>query len=127
MAYKYYNPNNRTKDDRGDCVIRAISKIMNQSWDKTYLELCVQGYLMGDWGNSNRVWDSYLKGCGFIRRVIPDMCPDCYTVEDFCHDNPYGSYILATGSHVIAVINGSYYDAWDSGDEVPIYFYERRS
>lgn len=32
MAYKYYNPNNRHRDDRGDCVIRAISIITDQSW-----------------------------------------------------------------------------------------------
>lgn len=127
MAYIYYNPNNRDRNDRGDCVVRALSKIMNQSWDKTYLELCVQGYLMGEWGNSNEVWDSYLKGCGFIRRVIPNTCPNCYTIRDFCYDHPYGEYILATGSHVVAVKYGNYYDAWDSGNEVPIYFYERRS
>ena len=28
--------------------------------------------------------------------------------------------------HVIAVENGDYYDNWDSGDEVPIYYWERR-
>ena len=38
MAYVYWNPNNRQRNDRGDCVIRAIAKITNQSWDKTYWE-----------------------------------------------------------------------------------------
>ena len=125
MAYKYYNPNKRYKNDRGDCVIRAISKAMNQSWDKTYVELCLEGYLMGDWGDSNQVWDSYLRGCGFKRKVIPNTCPDCYTIAEFAYDNPYGIFILATGSHVVAVIDGNYYDSWDSGNEVPIYYYIR--
>ena len=125
MSYKYYNPNDY-HSDRGDCVIRAISKIMNYTWNQTYIELCIQGYLMKDWGDSNRVWDSYLRGCGFIRKVVPNTCPDCYTVEDFCYDYPYGEYILATGSHVVAVKDGSYYDSWDSGREPILYYYERR-
>lgn len=124
MAYKYYNPNGNGKRT-GDCVVRAISKVLNQSWDKTYLELCLQGYLMKDWGDSNEVWDSYLRGCGFKRKVIPNTCPDCYTIREFCKDYPYGVFIVATGSHVVAVIDGDYYDSWNSGDEVPIYFYER--
>lgn len=124
MAYKYYNPNPHHKI-RGDCVIRAICKAMNQSWDRTYVELCTQGFLMKDWGDSNEVWDSYLRGCGFVRKVIPNTCPDCYTVREFCKDYPYGIYILATGSHVVAVVSGNYYDSWDSGSEVPIYYYER--
>lgn len=126
MGYKYYNPNPHHKS-RGDCVIRAISKVMNQSWNQTYIELSIQGYLMKDWGDSNEVWDSYLRGCGFIRKTISDTCPVCYTIKDFSIDNPYGEYILATGSHVVAVINGSYYDSWDSGHEVPIFYYERRN
>lgn len=122
MTYKYYNPN-PTGNDTGDCVIRAISKVMNQSWDETYWDLCDQGFLMGDWGDSNRVWDTYLRDNGFVRRVISNTCPNCYTVKEFCHDNPYGVFILATGNHVVAIVNGNYYDSWDSGNEVPIYYY----
>lgn len=125
MAYKYFNNNPNSKNP-GDCVIRAISKVMGYSWNQTYIELCIQGYLMKDWGNSNEVWDSYLRGCGFVRKVIPDTCPDCYTVEDFCHDHPYGTYILATGSHTVAVISGDFYDSWNSSLETPIFFYERK-
>ena len=80
---------------------------------------------MGAFGASNDVWDSYLRGWGFIRRVIPNTCPDCYTVWDFCNDNPEGSYILAIGDHIVAVVSGNYYDSWDSGSEVPIYYYTK--
>ena len=125
MSYIRYNPNPNHKS-RGDCVIRALSKILNYSWDQVYLELCIQGYLMKDWGDSNEVWDSYLKCCGFLRMVIPNTCPDCYTIRDFCYDNPNGEYILATGNHVVAVKDGNYYDSWDSGNEIPLYYYERR-
>ena len=122
MAYIYYNVN---PNNTGDCVIRAISKALNQTWGETYWDLCDMGYLMMDWGNNNRVWDSYLRDCGFIRKVIPDTCPNCYTVRDFCIDNPYGVFVLATGNHVVTVIDGNYYDSWNSGNEIPIYYYTK--
>lgn len=41
MAFKYYNPN-KVSNNRGDCVIRAISKATNQTWEKTYWDLCME-------------------------------------------------------------------------------------
>lgn len=115
MSYKYYNPNKNGRNT-GDCVVRAISKVINQSWDDTYWDLCEEGYILGDWGDSNIVWDSYLRKCGFVRRIIPNTCPECYTVREFCYEHSYGVFVLATGSHVIAVMDGDYYDSWDSGN-----------
>lgn len=122
MAYINYNPNPKGSYV-GDCVIRALSKILDMDWERTYVELALQGFLMSDMPSSNHVWGSYLQGKGFQRHVIPNTCPDCYTVRDFCRDNPIGEYVLATGTHVVAVKNGDYYDSWDSGSEVPIYFW----
>jgi len=124
MSYIYFNPN-PSELSVGDCVIRAISKITAQSWEKTYIELMLQGYMMSDLPSANRVWNEYLLRLGFTRKFIPDTCPNCYTVRQFCQDFPVGEYILATGAHVIAVINGNYYDSWDSGNEIPMYYYER--
>ena len=109
----------------GDCVVRAIAIVLGEGWDKTYFDLCLQGYLMKDMPSANHVWGSYLKDKGFQRLAMPESLPDFYSVKDFCIDNPIGIYILATGSHVVAVIDGNYYDAWDSGDEVPIYIWRR--
>lgn len=62
---------------------------------------------------------------GFVRGNLPDTCPACYTLERFCKDFPVGTYLVATGSHVIAVIDGDYYDTFDSGNEVVTYYFER--
>jgi hypothetical protein len=35
--------------------------------------------------------------------------------------------MLATGTHVVAVIDGNYYDTWDSGDEVPIALWKKEN
>lgn len=122
--FKRYNPNPKGQYV-GDCVIRAISKVLEKDWHHTYLDICIQGYIECDMPSANHVWDSYLQKKGFKRTIIPNTCPDCYTVSDFCEDNPKGEYILATGSHVVAVIDGDYYDSWDSGKEVPIYYFAK--
>lgn len=81
MAWKFYNPNpfyNLT----GDCVVRALSLALNKDWDSIYIGIALKGFNMGDMQNSNAVWGAYLKDNGFKRYIIPNECPDCYTVED---------------------------------------------
>ena len=124
MGYCVYNPNPAHKLV-GDCVIRAISKALNKSWEDTYLDIMLLGFMMHDMPSSNNVWGMYLFNHGFKRYIIPDTCPDCYTVRQFCIENPQLTGILSTGTHVIAVENGNYFDTWDSGDEIPIYYWRK--
>lgn len=124
MAFVYNNPN-PIKNLVGDCVIRGIALLTDKSWESVYWNVVLQGGMMYDMPSSNEVWGSYLKSLGYNRQVIPNQCPDCYTVKDFCADHDSGRYLLATGTHVIAVIDGNYYDTWDSGDEVPVYYFTK--
>jgi hypothetical protein len=120
--YSYYNAN-PYKIRVGDCVIRAISKALNQSWEDTYIDLTIQGYLMGDLLSSNAVWHAYLRSKNFIRDIVSNDCPECYTIEDFCNEHPKGTYIIGTGTHCVVVQDGCVFDTWDSSGETPIYFY----
>ena len=124
--YVNYNPNPQ-KATVGDCVIRAVSKIMNQSWERTYIDLCIEGLIMSDFPSSNNVWGTYLRQHGFTRYIVPNTCPDCYTVADFANEHKKGKYILALNGHVVAVEDGRYYDTWDSGNEVPIYYWHKEN
>ena len=125
MAYIFYNPN---PDGNlvGDCVIRAISKATGQSWEETFDGVTSVAFQMKDMPSSNYVWAAYLKRKGFTKQIIPDTCPDCYTVRQFANEHPQGTFILGTGTHVVAVVDGNYYDSWNSGDEVPIYYFQGR-
>lgn len=55
MGYINYNPNPARKLV-GDCVIRAISKVTEQSWEDTYLGLKSAEHYSNawiNWSNSN--------------------------------------------------------------------------
>lgn len=80
---------------------------------------------MSDMPSSNDVWGAYLIDRGWVYRRLQDTCPFCYTVNDFCEDHPEGVYIIGTGTHVVCVIDGCYYDAWDSGDKIPMFYFGR--
>ena len=123
-VFVYMNPNPDNKNV-GDCTVRALSIALNKSWEMIFLDLCLQAYMMRDMPSSNDVWGTYLQYKGWMLRRLPDTCPLCYTVRDFCNEHNKGIYILGTGSHVICVKNGKYYDAWDSGTKVPLFYYEK--
>lgn len=124
--YVFYNPNpSRKMTD--DCVVRAISKAFGIDWETAYVKASMHGLKMHDLFQKNYVWDDLLREYGYKRSAIPNTCPRCYTVRQFAHDHPKGTYILGTGDHVLTVINGDWYDSWDSGDQVPIiYYYKER-
>ena len=116
------NPNPLGKQT-SDCVVRAIAIAKEQSWKRTYRELCELGEIECELPNSNFVWGMYLKDKGAKQFLLPESCPQCITVRAFCEKYPDGIYVIGTGSHAVAVIDGDYYDSWDSGNEVPSYFW----
>ena len=117
-----YNAN-PLRNQVGDCVIRAIAKAENKSWDEAYAAVCLEGAFLGDMPTANAVWGSWLKKQGYRRYPIEDKEKDGYTVADFCADHPQGVFILAMQSHVVAVCDGRYFDTWDCGNEEPIYYW----
>lgn len=120
-----YNPN-PTGRSVGDCAVRAIAKALDIDWESAYVALTVNGYAMGDMPHADSVWGSVLRQNGFYKKAIPNSCPDCYTINDFCRNNPRGVFVLGTGTHVVTVEDGDIYDTWNSGNEIPIYVWWKK-
>jgi len=118
------NPNPNGKNV-GDCTIRAISLALMEPWAKIYLDLCLQGYMMGDMPSSNDVWGTYLTDRGWQYHRLQDTCPFCYTIKDFAEEHNTGTFIVGTGSHVVCVQEGDWLDAWNSGEKVPMFFFSK--
>lgn len=104
-------------------MVRAIAIAEELSWEKAYDEIVAQGRREYEMPSANLVLDSYLYTRGYRKKLLPPSCPHCYTVRDFCKEHYHGTFIIGTGSHVLAVINGDYYDTWNSGDEIPTYYW----
>lgn len=124
MGFIMYNSNPLGKHI-GDCVVRALTVALGDTWENIYADLTMTGRFMYDMPNSNAVWAEYLKMNGFRYSSLPDTCPFCYTISQFSKDHPRGTYVVATGSHVVAVVDGNYFDTSDSGNEVPIYYFRK--
>ena len=127
MAWTQYNPNPVHPDGGvGDCAVRAIAKALDISWEQAYTKLSVNGFAMGDIPNSDIVWGSVLRANGFVREIVPNTCPDCYTVGEFCRDHPKGTFVIKSENHVATVIDGMLYDSWNSSMKIPIYYWTRK-
>ena len=122
----YANPNPEKKEVP-DCVIRALCIALNKPW----LEVSDELY----WGFARRnysvtcddnVWGQYLWSYGFEAFALPHLCPKCTTVDEFTKMYPKGTYIIGTGMHAVCVIDGNYYDSWDSGKQICTFFWRRR-
>lgn len=119
------NPNPAHKEVP-DCVVRAISIALNMRWIDIYDDLCELGREEYNMPSADAVWGKYLYEIGFEPFLLPESCPNCVTVRAFCSMYPRGIFIIGTGSHAVAVIDGDYYDSWDSGNEVPSFFWRIR-
>lgn len=119
--WREYNPN-PTGRNVDDCAVRAVSKALNTDWETAYILICSNGLAM----DADSVWGSVLREKGFYRKVIPNYCPNCYTIRDFCRDNPEGIFVLGTGTHTVCAIDGDWFDSWNSEREIPIYMWFKK-
>ncbi len=124
MAFIFYNANPERRSTI-DCTVRAISKVLGLTWEEVYIDLCIRGLFRHDMPEVNSVWGGYLEESGYRKTLLPNVCPNCCTVVEFCYNHPVGSFLVNTDRHVVAIVDGNYYDTWDSGDQIVNYYWEK--
>lgn len=122
MGYRFYNAN-PLKIRTEDCTVRTLSKILNISWDSAFDILAKMAKSMGVMPSEKNAFNAVMRMNGFYRENLPNFLQEDYSVRDFAEDNPNGKYVLCTENHVVPVINGTYYDTYDSGDEYVMWFW----
>lgn len=116
--YKYFQPNDKDKkDEQGDCVIRALCKVMNKSWLEVFDELLPFARELQCMPNSKPCYEAFLLNHGFVYQEISNKKgTKLPTVDSFTKDHKDGVYVLRLAHHIIASVDCYYYDTWDSGD-----------
>lgn len=118
--WEYYNPN--PKGARvGDCAVRAMCKALDSNWEEEFIHICLEGLLISDMPSSNAVWGSYLKANGFTKGITEPLT----SLGKFCKEHSTGTYVVALNNHVVTVVNGTFFDTWDSGDEIILYYWQK--
>lgn len=118
--YKYYQPNKKDiKDQYGDCVIRALTKALNMEWLEVFDEITPLSRELQIPFNVKPCYETYLtKVKGFTYKGISNTKGTKRpTVSTFAKEHKEGTYILRVAHHLVAVVNGHYYDTWDSGNK----------
>lgn len=126
--YKYYQPNKKDlKDEYGDCVVRSLTKAVNKEWMQVFEELLPYARELQCMPNGKSCYEKYLTDNGFeyigISNKKGSKRP---TVDRFAKDHKNGIYVLVVASHLVSVVDGIYYDTWDSGKKCLYGYWEKR-
>ena len=115
--YKYYQPNKKDiKDKYGDCVFRALTKVLGKTWLDIFDDLTPIAREMQcpmTWKNA---YELYLQNNGFKYTGVTNKKGSTRpTVQTFAEKHKQGTYFLRVAHHVVACVDGYYYDTLDSG------------
>lgn len=124
MAFINYNANPKGLHVQ-DCVIRALSKATNKSWDEVYEELCRIGLKKKRMPNDPHTYNQFLKENDFISSPARrNAHGKMITVKEFAeHVDADTMYIIHTRKHLTVVFNNDIYDTWNTGSQKAGKFY----
>ena len=118
--FVYYQPNKLDlKDEYGDCTIRALSKALNCTWLEAFdkmIPICREYQTPNIFNVPSKKRAELLSSLGFTYTGVSTKKGTTRpTVDIFAKDHPNGTYIVNVANHEVAVVDGKYYDTWDSG------------
>lgn len=108
--YVHYQPNPFGRSTT-DCSIRAISKIMECSWDEALDVIVKYAKKYKDQTNCSTNLNTLLYEELGMHVFEPKKR---ITFEKFAKLHPEGTFALNSVGHICACVNGKLYDSWDS-------------
>lgn len=128
-TFQYYQPNDKDlKDKVGDCQVRALSKALGLTWLQTFdltIPICreLQTYTIFDCDLKKT--QTAMAQFGFEYTGVSNKKGSKRpTVKSFALSHPKGKYVVSVARHAVAVVDGVYYDTWDSGHKSLYGWYE---
>lgn len=115
-TFKFYNANPKGLYT-SDCVVRAISTVLNQSWEQTLIEMTQIGLKICRVFNDNKTIEVYMETKGWIKNKQPRKSNGKkVTGSEFCRCASANERYLCNigGHHIVAVVNKRVHDTWDS-------------
>lgn len=110
-----YNPNPNHNTKANDCTIRAYCAAEKLEWDDAYDIACKYGKNLAFMPNDNTAVKRIVEEeFGYTRHKLSKEERGT-TVNDFAIKHNEGTFLVEVARHLVAVINGEYYDSWDSG------------
>lgn len=109
-----------------DCVVRALMKLTGKSWIECFDELCVIAREKMRMPNEWKTVEKWLKINGYEKFSYGKLYKGMHreTVSEFARKHNKGKFLLNLMGHVVACVDGYYYDSWDSGNCKILTYYE---
>lgn len=129
--YVYYQPNEKDlKDNYGDCTIRALTKALGISWLEAFdlmIPYCREYQCSNIFNLPRPICNEVMDKLGFDYTGVSNKKGTIRpTVKTFAEKHKQGIYILNVANHEVTVVDGKYYDTWDSGNCSLYGFYTKR-
>ena len=125
-SFIFHNENPKNSLSAADCVVRAIAKGTNQTWDHVFKGLFEVAFKLKDSPNTKKTYGKYLKDIGYTMQKQPKNFDGTkLTVQDFINQNPEGTYICKLRGHLTVVVDGILYDTWNCLDDVVGNYWEK--
>lgn len=106
----------------GDCVVRALAKANNITWEETYLALCKIGLKKCRMPNEKHTYEQFLKDNGWLKQKMPVWYDEYggknrYTVRELANEYPDKIMVVSVANHLTFIDKGTLYDLWNCGSK----------
>ena len=117
--WKEYNPNPKDRNI-GDCTLRSYCAAFGISWDKAFdiaSKVAKENSSMIQYVADKVLTEEFNCALDETYNKKTVSSKNRITVNEFALSHPYGKYIVQVRSHQVAIIDGMYWDSWDSGEK----------